>query len=291
MAGEVNGAGFMGFYGMSRQPFAKDIPTEMLCMSAGFQDALARLEYGVRSRRFTVLTGPCGCGKSTALRALRDRLPPDKYWCIYISESNLTPRWLYATALRKLGVEPRYYLNDAKRQFQEELLSLSKARGQQAVMIIDEAHLISGWHRRETLEEIRFLLNGGYDSGNTVALILSGQNELWDLLGQKGCAAVAQRIELIARLRPLPGPAEAAEYIRAHLKASGCSGDLFSADAVARIHIASGGEPRRINWICTFCLLYSAARAERMVSERTVAEVVENEMPAHGAKGKEENAK
>ncbi|MGN0908287.1 MAG: ExeA family protein [Succinivibrio sp.] len=279
MTGEVSGMGFMGFYGMTRQPFAKDIPTDRLCMGAGFRDAVERLEYGVRCKRFTVLTGPCGCGKSTALRALHDRLPSEKYRCIYISESNLTPRWLYAVALRKLGIEPRYYLNDAKRQFQDELLSLRQARGLEAVMIIDEAHLIGGWHRRETLEEIRFLLNGGYDSGNTLALILCGQDELWGLLESAGSKAVSQRIELVARLRPLPGPAETAEYIRAHLDASGCAEDLFSSDAVARIHAASGGEPRRINWICSCCLLYSAARSERMVQERTVSEVVENEMP------------
>ena len=69
-------------------------------------------------------------------------------------------------------------------------------------MIIDEAHLISGWHRRETLEEIRFLLNGGYDSADTVALILSGRTSCGICSGRRG-ARQSRSAELMARLRPL----------------------------------------------------------------------------------------
>lgn len=42
------------------------------------------------------------------------------------------------------------------------------------VTIVDEAHLL----KRETLEEIRFLLNYHMDSMNPMALILVGQDEL-----------------------------------------------------------------------------------------------------------------
>mgnify|MGYP004486432521 CR=1 FL=1 len=51
-------------------------------------------------------------------------------------------------------------------------------RERRLVVIADESHLLS----RDMLEEIRFLLNYRMDSENPLALILSGQSELWDKL-------------------------------------------------------------------------------------------------------------
>ena len=49
-----------------------------------------------------------------------------------------------------------------------------------------EAHLLA----KETLEEIRFLLNYKMDSMNPMGLILAGQNELWDKLRMQRYTAI-----------------------------------------------------------------------------------------------------
>lgn len=66
------------------------------------------------------------------------------------------------------------------------------------VTIVDEAHLL----KRETLEEIRFMLNCHMDSMNSMALILVGQNELWDKLVKPAYAAIKQRIDIKCALPP-----------------------------------------------------------------------------------------
>ena len=49
------------------------------------------------------------------------RLPKDKYMLLYLSDSKLTPRWLYAGLLDQMGLESHFYRGDSKRQLQKEI--------------------------------------------------------------------------------------------------------------------------------------------------------------------------
>lgn len=64
------------------------------------------------------------------------------------------------------------------------------------VTVVDYADLLD----KEILEEIRFLLNYRMDSYQPMALILSGQNELWDKLKFKRYAAIRQRIVIMCEI-------------------------------------------------------------------------------------------
>jgi type II secretory pathway predicted ATPase ExeA len=167
--------GFLSAFNLKTTPFTSSIDTGNLCQSRQFKDTLARLCYAAENRMFAVLTGPVGVGKSTVLRAFNDAIDSSRFEVLYISQSNLSPRWLYSIPLSQLGINAKFYANDAKKQFHEQLLSITTVKKKQVVMIIDEAHLIN--HR--TLQEIRFLLNCRFDAGNPLSLIIAGQNELY----------------------------------------------------------------------------------------------------------------
>ncbi len=269
---------FLAFFGMDKVPFSQGLPPDKLYMSPSFSDALARLGFVVSNNQFAVLSGPPGCGKSTALRAFASTLNPDQYRCLYISESNLTPRWLYSVLLRELGIELRYFANDVKRQLHEALMTESRVKHKRIVMIIDEAHLINGHHKIETLEEIRFLLNCNFDSENPLTLILCGQNELWELLNGEPAQAIAQRIDVIARLDPM-SQTDVSRYIDAHLRYSGTSEDIFSAQAVSEIYNSSGGIARVINKICLHSLLIAVSEQTKNITEKIVKQAVTTELP------------
>ena len=65
--------------------------------------------------------------------------------------------------------------------------------GINTVCVVDESHLLSF----EMLEEIRFLMNMKFDSVSPIALILSGQTELWkNRLSLQKCEAIRQRIDI-----------------------------------------------------------------------------------------------
>ena len=97
---------YESFFELEHTPFTRDIPVERLYTSPRIEDALGRLIYVVDHQMFAVVTANPGCGKSTMVRMLDGRLGKEKYLLLYLSDSKLTPRWLYAGLLGQPGLEP-----------------------------------------------------------------------------------------------------------------------------------------------------------------------------------------
>ena len=135
----------------------------------------------------------------------------------------LTPRWFYKGLLDQLGLEAKFYRGDAKRQLHNQLQVIRGIHGKTVVTIVDEAHLLD----REMIEEIRFLLNYKMDSSNPMALILVGQNELWEKLKLQRYAAVRQRLDIKCEI-PQYDRSQSGEYITQHLRYAEGSTDIFT---------------------------------------------------------------
>ena len=208
-----------------------------------------RLTYVADRQLFAVVIADPGCGKSTLIRMFESRLPKDKYMLLYLSDSKLTPRWLYAGLLDQMGLEARFYRGDSKRQLQ-----------------------------KETLEEFRFLLNYRFDSASPMSLILVGQTELWDQkLRLQSYAAIRQRIDMNIVLNRLDR-AETGKYIAAHMAYAGVKQDLFTSGAEDEIFKVSAGIPRMINRICEKTLMYAYQQQKRLIDEHMVRFVADHEM-------------
>lgn len=269
---------FEEFYGMSHTPFTRNLPPDALYESDSISEAFGRLTYSIENREFVVLTADSGCGKSTQIRKLKAVLPADKYLLLYLSDSKLTPRWLYSGFLEQLNIAPRFYRGDAKRQLQKEIATIRNKEGRKVICVLDEAHLLD----RETLEEFRFLLNCDCDSASPMMLILSGQTELWDeKLRLRSYTAIRERVDLYITL-PRLDRAETDAYIGSHLKYAGCGKEIFSEDAVDEIYRKTSGVMRSINRICEKCLMYGAQQNRRIVDGYIVRHICEHEMLGGG---------
>jgi ABC-type cobalamin/Fe3+-siderophores transport system ATPase subunit len=66
---------FEEFYGFSKAPFSRDIPTSMLYQPEILEEVLGRLNYAAQRQLFAVVTGDCGTGKTTVVRMLKVILP------------------------------------------------------------------------------------------------------------------------------------------------------------------------------------------------------------------------
>lgn len=237
------------FFELMHTPFTRDIPADRLYSSRRIEDALGRLTYVADRQLFAVVIADPGCGKSTLIRMFESRLPKDKYMLLYLSDSKLTPRWLYAGLLDHMGLEARFYQGDSKRQLQ-----------------------------KETLEEFRFLLNYRFDSASPMSLILVGQTELWDQkLRLQSYAAIRQRIDMNIVLNRLDR-AETGKYIAAHMAYAGVKQDLFTSGAEDEIFKVSAGIPRMINRICEKTLMYAYQQQKRLIDEHMVRFVADHEM-------------
>lgn len=264
---------FETFYSLSHTPFSRDIPTQELYTFGMLEETAGRLEYAAKRQLFAVVTGDCGTGKTTTIRRFKESLDTAKFTVLYLADSKLTPRHFYKGLLEQLGCESKFYRGDAKRQLHREIELMRGIHRLQPVVIVDEAHLLD----REMLEEVRFLLNFKMDAESPMALILVGQNELWDRLSLQAYAAIRQRIDLQCRLLHFDR-AQAGEYMKRHLAYAGATQDIFSDGAVDEIFRYSSGAARLINKVCTHCLLYGAQNGRRIIDDHMVKLVIQGEL-------------
>ena len=261
------------FYNFTNTPFSRTIPSKNLYKGNDSDELIERLKYAAQKQLFAVVLGDSGCGKTTTLRRFCDETHGGSFFPLYLSDSKLTPRTFYKSLLEQLGFEAKYFRNEAKRQLHKEIEIMKGLNGIAPVAIIDEAHLLS----KEMLEEIRFLLNFKMDSQSPMALILSGQTELWDKLKLQSYAAIRQRIDIQCIVGRLDR-AKTSEYILSQLTYAGTDREMFTEAAVDEVFKFSGGIPRLINKACTESLMYGAQNRKTILDDRMVKLVVEQEL-------------
>lgn len=265
---------YESFFGMEHTPFTRDIPVDRLYTSPRIEDALGRLVYVVDHQMFAVVTANPGCGKSTMMRMLNGRLGKEKYLLLYLSDSKLTPRWLYAGLLGQLGLEPHFYSGNSKRLLQKGIESVCKEQKKKVVCVLDEAHLLG----KDMLEEIRFLMNYRFDSASPMSLVLVGQTELWEQkLKLQAYEAIRQRIDMNIVLGRLDR-AETGKYIAAHLAYAGAGKEIFTSGAEDEIYKISSGIPRMVNRVCEKTLMYACQQQKRLLDGHMVRFVADHEM-------------
>lgn len=269
----MNVEAYCTFYNLAREPFVRDIPMEEMFFNEAFTEALSRLEFTCHKHWFATLTGECGSGKSTAIRCLSNRLDSKRFRVLYLADSQLTPKHLYNGLLQQLGVEGCFYRGDSKRKLHKELEVMIALHNIEPVIIVDEAHLLT----RETMEEIRFLLNFRMDSSSPMALILAGQPELHDKLRGNHYLAIRQRINMKCNL-PNYEPAQTRQYIERHLQYAGAKDEIFSESATEEIYRISAGCARVINKLCVHCLLYGAQHQRSVIDDSVVQLIAKEEL-------------
>ncbi len=263
------------YFGMSHTPFRRDIPVNAMYESQKMKEILGRLRYVSDRNGFAVVTADPGCGKSSLIRKFADVLDHDRFVMIYLSDSKLTPRWLYAGMLNALGYDSFFYRGDSKRDLKKHLRHLREEMHLNVILVLDEAHLLE----KETIEEFRFFLNEKFDSESPMPVVLVGQTELWTAkLRLPVYEGIRQRIDLLCTL-PHLSRTESDEYIQSHLNYSGCDRHIFTDNAKEVIFTASGGIMRMINGICDKSLLYAYQNNNQLIDDYMVRRVIDQEMP------------
>jgi len=263
------------FFSFKHMPFERNIPTEHLYTTPKFDELLSRLDYAARNRKFIVITGGVGVGKTTAARAFVAALDRGSFRCIYIADSALTPRVFYWEVLTQLDADekPSFYRSEGKRKMLDRFSHLAESARVIPVIIIDEAHLLSAG----MLEETRFLLNNSMDSDNPMSLVVIGQSELRGKLSKEIYEPITQRIDFRFTLVPFDR-AQTQDYICAHMRYAGEEREVFSPSAVDAVFNYSGGTARKINKACSMALLCASQRSARTIDGGLVDYVVEQEL-------------
>lgn len=265
---------YEAYWHLSHNPFDLDASPEHFFASDTHQAALLKLRYVIENGKgAALLTGSHGTGKSYLLQLLAKPVSPACGPVVTV----FFPRMNAVELLSYLAAElcPDEFAPGIQASVDRLVRGLSRrfaalaGEGRRPLVLLDDAHLVED---PEVFQCLRLLLNLNGSSRADVAVVLAGQPELLPRL--RRMADFEDRIAVKCLVRPLD-VRETAAYIDSRLKAVGCPRELFTPDALERIHEQSGGLPRRINRLCDMALLVGFADDLASIDHRQIEAVAE----------------
>lgn len=256
---------FKAFYGLSFDPFSKDIDTKYHFKSKNFNEALDRLDFLKNTKGFGLLTSEPGMGKSFLLRYFARSLNPNLFKCVYIPISTLTVMDFYRALCNGLGVIPAHKKVEMFKQIQEIIYTYHHSKSITPVIIVDEAQFL----KNSVLDDLRIIFNFEMDSKDFAILILSGQTPLVTQLSRQSHEALRQRIAVNYSLDGLTKD-ETKEYIESRLKIAGCLEPIFSDSAFELLYSSTSGCLRSINSLASMCLVSGAASKLKSIDTEVI---------------------
>ena len=184
-------ASFLDYYALSFNPFDKQCLKEKDgFMSSDFRQMTSRLEYLKNVRGIGVFTARPGMGKTFGLRCFAKSLVPNKDHMEYICLSTVSVAEFYRELCEILGVSLRGGKPGRFKAIQEQIEYLYREKRQPLILAVDEAQFLN----TAILNDIRMIMNYGYDSLNCFTLILCGESHLNNTLRKPVHEALRQRI-------------------------------------------------------------------------------------------------
>ncbi len=269
---------YCDFYQLRERPFNVTADPKFLYLNARYREALAALHYGISQRKgFVTLIGEAGTGKTTLLKKLLDDLDSSTR-TVFIFNTNVT----FDEILEYIFGEFDLPVHNGKRLYMLQRLNtflLEELRnGRNVALLIDEAQDLDF----SVLEDLRLLSNLETAKEKILQIILSGQPELGQKLGNPGLRQLRQRVAVNCRLLPLTRE-EITEYIQSRLTAAGSTDPkLFTRDAEDRIFEISTGIPRLVNIVCDNALVIGYALGKKRIGADVVNEAAADLLSVDG---------
>jgi MSHA biogenesis protein MshM len=265
-------------FGLTQPPFRITPNTEFFFGGGNRGPILEALLYAISQGEGIIkVTGEVGSGKTMLCNMMQARLPPN-IESVYLANPSVSPEEILHAIARELHRKPARNASrlEVMQMLNEHLLE-RHAAGKQVVMFVEESQSMP----IATLEEIRLLSNLETAHSKLLQIVLFGQPELEDNLGQAQIRQLRERITHSFRLSPLETD-EIRDYLNFRLRAAGYRGpDLFSPPVVNTIAKASGGLTRRVNLIADKALLAAYAQNTHTVTTEHINDAVRDSEFSH----------
>lgn len=251
-------------FGLSRPPFDKDVPTDMLWVDDERTAAIERLTDAVVNQRHALVLGEAGVGKNCVLRALKEALPASSYAAEYIAYVTLGRRDFLRHLCVVMGIETKA---TPASMFEAVQRACSGRRAESrihTVLVLDEVQLMPD----QTLSHLHLLANFEWDSQPLMSIVFVGLPELQDRLRLGIHRSLLTRIHAKVEITPGSPPTTAA-YVRKRLADAGARSEVFTADGLATLHELTGGVFRCVD-VLALAALHLAATEDKTLVDRGI---------------------
>ena len=259
----------LAHFGLDTNPFDKAVPGDHLWLPPSKQGVVDALVDTVTERRWSLLVGDPGVGKTCVLRALRDRLSTVHFRLHYIAHVTLGRRDFYRQLCYALGIAPKSTPAAMFEGIRKECHTSASEHRAHTVLVLDEAQLMPD----STMSQLHVLANFDWDSEPMLSLVYVGLPELHDKLRlgihRSLLSRIHTRIELSAG-----SPELTAAYVRSRLAEAGAKTELFTADGLAVLHEETGGLLRSVNVVATAALRLAVAEGTTFIDRDLVRRAV-----------------
>ncbi len=258
-------------FGFSEKPFSLLPDPFFFYQGKRHADALAMLEYGILGEAgFVLLTGSIGCGKTTLIRYLLDKIE-DQTVVGVLSNLDANADDILQWVLMAFGLD---YRGKGRVECYEVFLQFlieQYAGKRRVLLIVDEAQHMNV----AALERVRMLANVNVDKHQILQIVLVGHPSLREKLTRPELVQFAQRIVVDCNVEPL-NACESREYVRFRLAKVGGNTGIFPLRSIDCIHDAAEGVPRLLNLLCDAALVYAYAEDRKRLSLKLVQEVIDD---------------
>lgn len=258
---------YTSYYGMSCNPFLKEVKEEKEYKSNDYNELITRFNYLKEIKGLGVFTGPPGYGKTFTVRSFRKSLNKDLYKVIYISASDTLTVFDF---FKEIGSSLRLdvgacYRTDMYNNIQKEIKNLVEVDKVQPIIIVDDAHNLS----REILKNLKVLFDFEMDSKDYTMVILIGHQELKSELSKKIYETIHQRIIVNYKMRGLSRE-EVKEYIKTRFELANVNVEIFTVDALNALYSCSKSSPRRLNTLILNSLMLGFQNKIKKISSEII---------------------
>lgn len=243
------------FYGLKENPFNVTADPDFFFFSKSHNEAMHSLIYGIEERKgILAVSGEVGTGKTTLCRQLLKHFDKNIKFAVILNP-NFSELQLMQMIIQDLGIIPKQKNMFALIHALNEFLIAESTKGNNVVLIIDEAQNLSV----SQLEKIRLLSNFETQKEKLIQIVLMGQPELDAKLQLPSLRQLQQRVSVYYHLRPLDRQ-DIQHYVDHRMLKSSESDHItpsvtFTEQAMDAIYRFTRGNPRTINMVCDRALL------------------------------------
>jgi type II secretory pathway predicted ATPase ExeA len=280
---------YRAFYQLQKAVNCKSIAVGELFSSAGFKEALARLDYMKDKGGFVLVSGQPGVGKTTLLRGFVESLDSKFFKVAYAPLATVSVSDFYRQLAYLLSGQILYRKDILFRTIQQTIMEMAVNKKTIPIIIFDDAHFL----KNENFFELQLLSNFNFDSLSPALFILIAQPHLQERLRRPAFDSFYQRISIKINLQSLSCQ-ETRNFIVQVLKnAAGINANadadagfsrqtsiasssisryenLFTPPACELIFKRSGGIPRLIATIMEQALIYGSAHQLETLDENVI---------------------